>query len=172
MTIQNNTLRIFIVFILVVYLILLTKNILFKKNPGYYKDYFRKEYRHYSVDQGWKHANTKPFSTIRLFYYSRRMNPEYKQNNLWGNLVGFVPLGILLPMIFPVFRKLFITLFTGFGVSLFFELSQLKFGLGIFDVDDLILNTAGCLAGYLLFIMIRKLLGVKNPNHLNPSTSL
>jgi glycopeptide antibiotics resistance protein len=135
------------------YLALLSKNILFKKSPGYYKQYFRGEYRHYSVRKGWKQANTVPFSTIRLFYNSRHMSSDYKQYNLLGNLLGFLPFGLLLPLVLPWFRRLLLTCGAGFLLSAFYEISQLYFGLGVFDVDDLILNTAGVLAGYLLFLL-------------------
>jgi glycopeptide antibiotics resistance protein len=43
-----------------------------------------------------------------------------------------------------------------FCLSLTFELLQLFFRLGSFDVDDLLLNTAGGMIGYLPF----KLLGL------------
>jgi glycopeptide antibiotics resistance protein len=135
------------------FMVLLTRNILFKKSPAYYKNYFREEYRHYSIKQGWKQANTTPFSTIRLFYNSRNMNSEYKANNLLGNFVGFVPLGLLLPFLLPWFRHGIKITVTGFLLSLCYELTQLVLGIGIFDVDDLILNTAGCLAGYIIFFI-------------------
>ena len=134
---------------------LLTKNILFKKNPGHYKNYFNREYKHYKVKDGWAKANTKPFSTIRLFYNSRRLNTEYKTNNLLGNLIGFVPLGLLLPLILPWFRNGFKILIAGFLISLGYETVQLLTGLGVFDVDDLILNTSGAFAGFILFYLIK-----------------
>jgi glycopeptide antibiotics resistance protein len=137
----------------IVFMLLLTKNILFKKNPGYYKNYFRKEYRHYKVQDGWEKANTKPFSTIRLFYNSRQLNTEYKQNNLLGNMVGFIPFGFLLPLLLPWFRNIFKVLLSGFLLSLAFETAQLIFGLGVFDVDDLILNTCGSFAGYIFYFI-------------------
>ncbi len=137
------------------YVALLTKNILFKKNPRYYKNYFRTEYQHYKIKDGWERANTKPFSTIRLFYNSRRMNTEYKKNNLLGNLVGFIPFGFFLPLLVPWFRNGFKILFAGLLFSLGYEMMQLIFGLGIFDVDDLILNTAGCFAGYIIFLLAK-----------------
>jgi glycopeptide antibiotics resistance protein len=146
---------------LIAVLLLLTKNILFKKNPGYYKRYFRNEYRHYSVKKAWEHSNTKPFSTIQLFYNSRRLNAEYKQDNLLGNLLGFAPIGFLLPLLMPLFRKGLYVLLAGFFLSLSFEITQLVLGLGIFDVDDLILNTAGCLMGYWLFRFAGSVLNVK-----------
>lgn len=141
----------------VVYLLLLTKNILFKKSPRYYKNYFQNEYRHYKVKEGWKQANTKPFSTIRLFYNSKRMNTEYKQNNLLGNVIGFIPLGFLLSLLIPWFRNGFKILFAGLLFSLGYEMMQLLFGLGIFDVDDLILNTTGSFIGFIIFFITRSL---------------
>jgi glycopeptide antibiotics resistance protein len=141
----------------IAFLFLLTKNILFKKSPGYYKNNFRNEYRRYSVKQGWEKANTKPFSTIKLFYNSRNLNTEYKQNNLWGNLLGFVPVGFLLAILIPFFRKGIYVLLAGFSLSLCFEMTQLLFGLGIFDVDDIVLNTAGCFIGYVLYWFFNRL---------------
>ena len=139
----------------VVYLLFLTKNILFKKSPHYYKNYFKNEYRQYKVRDGWKQANTKPFSTIRLFYNSQRMNTEYKKNNLLGNVIGFIPFGFLLVLLIPWFRNGFIILFAGLLFSLGYEMMQLIFGLGIFDVDDLILNTTGSFIGFIIFIIVR-----------------
>ena len=155
---------------LIAVLLLLTKKILFKKSPGYYKKYFRNEYRHYSVKKAWEHANTKPFSTIQLFYNSRRLRTEYKQDNLLGNLLGFVPIGFLLPLLMPLFRKGIYVLLAGFFLSLGFEMTQLVLGLGIFDVDDLILNTVGCFLGYWLFRLASGVLngkGKKPPAEIN-----
>jgi len=146
----------------VAFLLLLTKNILFKKSPGYYKNNFRNEYRRYSIKQGWERANTKPFSTIKLFYNSRNLNAQYKQNNLLGNLLGFVPVGLLLALLIPFFRKGIYVLLAGFFLSLCFEMTQLVFDLGIFDVDDIILNTVGCFTGYLIYWFFNKVLSLPN----------
>jgi glycopeptide antibiotics resistance protein len=143
--------------IFLLYLLFLTKNILFKKSPGYYKNYFRHEYKQYSVKEGWRHANTVPFSTINLFYNSRHMNSEYRQINLLGNLLGFVPFGFLLPLLLPWFRNFFKILFAGFLLSLCYESAQLLFGLGVFDVDDLILNTAGTMIGGIGYLVGRRI---------------
>ncbi|MEQ1799874.1 MAG: VanZ family protein, partial [Lacibacter sp.] len=78
-------------------LLILSKFILFKKSPGYYKHYFAHGYHAYSVKKGWKHANTKPFSSIRLFAESKYVTSEYSYKNIGGNIVGFIPLGLLLP---------------------------------------------------------------------------
>jgi glycopeptide antibiotics resistance protein len=149
----NRSIKIVCRILFIVFILLLTKNILFKKSPGYYKNHFRSEYRNYTIKEGWKKANTTPFSTIKLFYNSRRMNPEFMMNNLLGNLLGFIPFGFLLPLLIPFFRNLFKTLVAGFLLSLGYETVQLVFGLGVFDVDDLLLNTAGVLIGFIIFTL-------------------
>ena len=135
-------------------LLILSKFILFKKSPGYYKQYFAHGYHAYSVMKGWKHANTKPFSSIRLFAESKYVTSEYSYKNIGGNIVGFIPLGLLLPFLIPVCRNFFALTGMVLLVSLSFELVQLLAGLGSFDVDDLILNTTGGIAGYILYKLI------------------
>mgnify|MGYP003593000989 CR=1 FL=1 len=137
--------------LLIVYFALLTRSILFKKGLTYFRQHFASEYRHYSIKEGWKTANTVPFHTIRNFYNSQRLDSDYKTSNLLGNLVGFVPLGLLLPVVWAFFRRWWSILLAGLLVSLGYECTQLFFGLGVFDVDDLILNTAGTLAGYICY---------------------
>jgi glycopeptide antibiotics resistance protein len=135
---------------LVFCLLVLTRFILFKRSPNYYKHYFTHEYKNYTVKQGWQHANLQPFVTIRLFS-SDRVSTEYSYKNIGGNIIGFIPLGILLPLLFPFARKWWqLTLFV-FCISLLFETFQLLTGVGVFDVDDLILNTFGGIAGFFLY---------------------
>lgn len=70
------------------------------------------------------------------------------------NVLLFVPLGIFARMLF---RRGFIgTMLIGFACSLFIELTQLTANWGtaplqyrIFDVDDLINNTAGAMIGWI-----------------------
>lgn len=70
-----------------------------------------------------------------------------------GNLIWFVPLGILLPLLTKVQRS---TILWGFLLSLYIEVSQYIFGTGVSEVEDLILNTAGTAIGYGLFLLLRK----------------
>lgn len=140
--------------VLLFYLLLLTKNILFKKGGfRYYKQYFNKEYKYYSVKKGWAKANTVPFRTINLYKKGLERNNLNAEYNIWGNLLGFVPLGILLPLAIPFFRRWWIMLPAGGMLSLGYETAQLATGLGVWDVDDLLLNTVGATAGYVLFLI-------------------
>lgn len=66
------------------------------------------------------------------------------------NIILFVPLGFMLPLIWPGYRKIGCTLLAGLSFTLLIEISQL-FNHRATDVDDLLMNTLGCLVGYVLF---------------------
>ncbi len=150
-------------------LLILTKYILFKKSPHYYKNYFAHQYNQKVIKDGWKHANLKPFSTIFLFYKSKRLREEYKYINIGGNIIGFVPLGILLPALFISFRSIWKIALVSFFISLLFETTQLLTGLGAFDVDDIILNTAGGIVGYILYLGLKKMIRNDDENSFSHS---
>lgn len=65
------------------------------------------------------------------------------------NVLLFLPLGFLLPVVWTEERSLKRVLAWGFGLSLGIELLQL-FSLRLTDVDDLITNTLGAALGYFL----------------------
>ena len=71
-----------------------------------------------------------------------------------GNLIWFVPLGVLLPVLTKCRQS---TILWGLGLSLYIEVSQFVFGTGVSEVEDLILNTAGTAVGYLIYLGGRKL---------------
>jgi glycopeptide antibiotics resistance protein len=154
---ENRIVSVFLWIALVGCMLVLTKYILFKKSPRYYRHYFAHEYKHYRISDGWKQANTHPFSTIRLFS-SARVSSEYSYENIGGNIIGFIPLGILLPLIFPFLQTFLRVSGVVFLISLLFETTQLVGGIGVFDVDDLLLNTAGGMIGYLLYAITRWLM--------------
>jgi glycopeptide antibiotics resistance protein len=135
--------------LLIACLMVLTKYILFKKSPRYYKNYFRREFARYKVSEGKKRANFVPFATIQLMQ-SDRLSEEYRTDNIAGNIVGFIPLGFLLPFVIAGLRRLWRTTLVVLFISLGFETTQLLTGLGIFDIDDLILNVTGGIIGYII----------------------
>ncbi len=79
-----------------------------------------------------------------------------------GNLVWFVPLGVLLPVLTKARNA---TILCGLGLSLYIEVSQYVFGTGVSEVEDLILNTAGTAVGYLIYIGAKKLVRRFNGPH-------
>ena len=68
------------------------------------------------------------------------------------NIFLFVPFGFLLPLSWPRTGKLRYALLAGLSFSLLIELSQLC-NQRATDVDDLLMNTAGALLGYLLYAL-------------------
>ena len=77
--------------------------------------------------------------------------------NIIGNIIMFMPMGFLLPLLFSNLDSLKKTVAIGFGTSLLIEFTQL-FLIRSTDVDDLMLNTLGTMLGYLVFLAFKKLL--------------
>lgn len=73
--------------------------------------------------------------------------------NIIGNSAMFIPTGILTPLLYK--RKFFGTVLSGFLISFIIEIIQLPFAVRCSDVDDLILNTAGCLVGYGIYALVK-----------------
>lgn len=67
--------------------------------------------------------------------------------------MALVPFGIMVPVLWKPARRFTITMVLGLIYILGIEGIQLITDLGVFDVDDIILNMIGVLIGY-LFIRI------------------
>ena len=99
------------------------------------------------------HYNLVLFKEIKRFWeYRAQVGMFAMFTNLFGNVIIFMPFGFFMPMA-SKYRSLFSTVFYSFGLSLCVETFQLVTKVGSFDVDDLLLNTIGGLAGYILFII-------------------
>lgn len=71
---------------------------------------------------------------------------DYIRNTIL-NIILFMPLGFLLPVMWKEYRSLRVVVWTGLSLSLLIELLQM-FTFRLTDVDDLITNTAGTVLGY------------------------
>ena len=69
------------------------------------------------------------------------------------NILLFVPYGILCPVAFRHVRKFRNCLLAGAFTSLFVELLQLLTSRGYFQIDDILTNILGTVAGYLLYFI-------------------
>ena len=76
--------------------------------------------------------------------------------NLIGNVAMFIPLGIVWPAVFPKLDTHWKVVIAGVGVSLCIEILQLPFFDRSSDIDDLILNSAGYLLGYGIWLLMKK----------------
>jgi glycopeptide antibiotics resistance protein len=145
--------------ILCLYLAILSKLILFKYIPlSEIINHFNFTYDEYH----WRSNNFVPFKTINFYLFLADINLNIRIENLAGNIIGFMPFGFILPLLAKKFQKLSTVTITTFCLSLTFELLQLIFEFGSFDVDDLILNTVGGILGFipiklvLLFTHLKK----------------
>lgn len=101
-------------------------------------------------------VNLIPFRTIRNYFAVRDvMDPSVFLTNVVGNVVAFMPLGFLFPVLYRKGRTLLWLFCVSLCLSLFIELTQGYLGVGVMDVDDLILNVLGGVIGYLIFKVAR-----------------
>ena len=96
-------------------------------------------------------ANLLPFRTI-LPYLLGEKGWMIAVINLAGNIVLLVPIGFLVPLVYRkmTWRK---TLALAFAAGFVIEGMQALLRVGIFDIDDVILNGLGVVVGYWVFTM-------------------
>ena len=103
-------------------------------------------------DQVTAQLNLIPFRTLRLF--ADLLNSGVRSHitiaviNLGGNIIMFIPLGFLLPKVFPKLSSLPRVLLTTAIIITIVEIIQLFTLVGSCDIDDLILNVIGSAMGY------------------------
>lgn len=105
--------------------------------------------------------NLTPLYTIRNYWQVvyHRTNDDALLHciiNLGGNVLLFVPAGVLLPKIWPKQRNFFRFFATCAGLMFLVEVLQLFTLLGSFDIDDLILNLIGMILGFIGYHLFRK----------------
>jgi glycopeptide antibiotics resistance protein len=89
----------------------------------------------------------------RFIKYRHELGLESFIVNIFGNVIAFMPFGFVLPIISPENRKLFYIVLLSLEFSISIELIQLIFKVGIFDVDDILMNTFGGILGGILFFI-------------------
>ena len=96
--------------------------------------------------------NLVPFAEIRRFLRNEDvLGWKAVFLNVYGNVLGFLPFGLFLPMLHRHFRKFPKTTLVCLLFSCGVELTQLVTRRGSCDIDDVILNTLGGMIGYGLF---------------------
>lgn len=114
--------------------------------------FFFEEYGRVAAEERAYQYNLIPFLEIRRFWiYREQLGMLAVVSNIFGNVIGFIPYGFILPVIAHKCRSGFFIILSGFSLSLVVEVVQLVTKVGCFDVDDLILNTLGAAIGYGIF---------------------
>ncbi len=98
-------------------------------------------------------VNLIPFQTIRFYLFSGRVSNTITFQNIVGNIMAFMPIGILIPLLR---RKLSLkfTFFFSLVLSGAIEITQYLTGLGSCDIDDLILNVLGGMSVSLFLLLL------------------
>ena len=98
--------------------------------------------------------NYKPFRSYVDYFCG---NADYLLPQVIMNVIVFIPIGLLLSMLFQ-FQKWWLILIIGGSVSITIEMLQLFFQRGFCEVDDVIHNLLGCIVGIVLFRGIKKMI--------------
>ncbi len=114
------------------------------------------------------HIQPLLFDPERIFPFKINLIPfvhitEYDSThdtllNIFGNVGMFVPSGIVLPIIYKKLNTFIKVTAVGALISLSIEILQLPFFTRTSDIDDLILNTLGCVIGYLIYSAVKKII--------------
>lgn len=89
---------------------------------------------------------------IHLFEYEIRREAIV---NFVGNTCMFIPVGIIWPIVFKELDNPWKVIAAGVGYSLIIEIIQLPFFGRCSDVDDLLLNSIGYIAGYGIYLLVK-----------------
>lgn len=108
---------------------------------------------------GARNLNTNIFETIdRYFTFMSNGGFLIGLSNLLGNVILFIPLGFMVPVLFPKMDNIIKIVLLAIVLSCSIEVFQYIFSIGATDVDDVILNTIGAIVGYLIYIVCMKFL--------------
>lgn len=98
--------------------------------------------------------NLEPLRTVKLYInLDNGVSYTGRLVNLIGNVVVFIPFGVLFPLLLRKFRSLLLLTLWAVPSILLLETFQMLLRVGSFDVDDLLLNLMGVWVGYLLLRM-------------------
>ncbi len=135
--------RLIAIIILIIYIAILINVVVFKNIPTIHIGHmmFR-----FGGRETIHPANFVPFKNI-LSYLLDKHGMIIGFINIAGNIIPFIPVGLLIPFVYKnvTWQKVVLI---ALALTLVFELTEVVFHIGIFDIDDIILNTFGVLIGY------------------------
>lgn len=107
--------------------------------------------------------NLIPFRSIARYWQGLQSSDLRQASllNLGGNLLVFLPIGLLLPLSLSGNLPYLRSLLTGFLLTLSIELTQLLLAIGVWDIDDIFLNMLGLGLGLLCSVPLSFLINRK-----------
>ncbi|CCI82689.1 VanZ family protein [Lactobacillus hominis] len=111
----------------------------------------------------------RPLSDVNLIFMKETLKLtqgasllDFFYNSL-GNILWFIPFGLLFPVIIMKKSCFKITLLVSLIFSIIIESLQFVLATGVSDIDDVFFNVCGAIAGYGIYLLILK---TKNVNGL------
>ena len=90
----------------------------------------------------------EPFRTYRQYY-----TDEFTWFEIRENILLFIPIGFLLPMVIK--KPVWLPPIIGIGISVIIELTQFITHRGLCETDDVISNSIGFLIGFVVYLFIK-----------------
>lgn len=116
-------------------------------------------YRSYS---GVRRYNLYPFNTIiEYIFNSSKYNFQVVFINIIANIITFIPLGFFISLLFKKSFKLINSALFCSLIIISIEMGQFILNVGVLDVDDLILNTVGCVLGIISYKVVRNFIKIE-----------
>lgn len=98
-------------------------------------------------------VNLIPFHSIKSYLLGSGVSRSVVLNNVLGNILLFIPLGIYLQVL-KRDKRIFAGIFFIFAASLSVEVIQYILGIGAADIDDILLNCLGGIVGILCYRLL------------------
>ena len=105
--------------------------------------------------------NLIPFKTIVEYVVRGDSIGGVSLTNVLGNILLFVPMGVLLPVVFTKYNRWHKAILIGAAISTVIECMQYFFSRSA-DIDDIILNTLGTMVGYLMYSAYMRIIKAHN----------
>lgn len=99
-------------------------------------------------------SNLVPFTSIietLTLLLTKTQGFYYIFDYLILDIILFMPLGLFLPILFPKTKKIKNFILICLTISIIKELFQLLLNVGMFNIDDIILNLSGAIISYTIF---------------------
>lgn len=105
---------------------------------------------------GYWNVNLIPFQSINSTLNMIKINPLFLTYTLVGNVLFFMPMGFFVSL-YTKKKSLICTFLWSLFFIIIIELIQFITCLGVFDIDDMILNSLGVIIGWFSYNIYRKL---------------
>ena len=147
--------------VFLIYMIYVAQHIVFKRLELFNTPMLISLIREDGIGVLFRVANFIPFKTIVEYvehYMTRDIPTRIIYMNLIGNILAFIPMGMIIPELKKSYEDLRSVVRYSLKIIIGVEFSQLLLFVGTFDIDDMILNMIGVFIGYLLNLLCWRLL--------------